>query len=263
MMQGVFLARKKDGTLYYRSSITYRNKHISLGSYDSEEDAGEAYNEALRLIGSSLSVDDYDDFAKLDFKKWVSIVNFRDNGMYIKTPVYLRKKYFEYYLTRNIVLKFDADDLFYYSHHTIMKREGYLFVADYGMQVNILSRYGIRNHAVCGRDYEFANNDIYDYRYGNIVIINRYFGVEQCMRKGKAVYRTKVHITGDYIAGYYRTENEAAIAYNKAVDILKKAGVRKNFPQNYIEDISAKTYAEIYSTIHISKKIMDFKVNML
>ena len=30
MLQGVYTATKKDKTLYYRSSITYKNKHISL-----------------------------------------------------------------------------------------------------------------------------------------------------------------------------------------------------------------------------------------
>ena len=32
-LPGVFTARKKDGTLYYRASITHKKKHISLGSY--------------------------------------------------------------------------------------------------------------------------------------------------------------------------------------------------------------------------------------
>ena len=43
MLPGVYLATKKDGTVYYRSSITYRSKHISLGSFSTEEDAHCAY----------------------------------------------------------------------------------------------------------------------------------------------------------------------------------------------------------------------------
>ena len=36
MPAGVYTAYKKDGTVYYRSSITHKNKHISLGSFSSE-----------------------------------------------------------------------------------------------------------------------------------------------------------------------------------------------------------------------------------
>lgn len=31
--KGVFPARKKNGEVYYRASLTYKRKHISLGSY--------------------------------------------------------------------------------------------------------------------------------------------------------------------------------------------------------------------------------------
>ena len=37
MLPGVYKAARKDGTLYYRCSITYQNKHISLGSFEKEE----------------------------------------------------------------------------------------------------------------------------------------------------------------------------------------------------------------------------------
>ena len=43
---GVTKARKKNGTLYYRSSITVKGRHLSLGIYATEEIAGNAYNEA-------------------------------------------------------------------------------------------------------------------------------------------------------------------------------------------------------------------------
>ena len=39
MPAGVYTAYKKDGTVYYRSSITHKNKHISLGSFSSENEA--------------------------------------------------------------------------------------------------------------------------------------------------------------------------------------------------------------------------------
>lgn len=257
MMQGVFEAYKKDGTKYYRSSITYRNKHISLGSYDKEEQANKAYCEAKDVLEGAADIQEYKEGMCLDFKKWVTLINFRDNKMYIKTPIYLQKKYFEYYLSCDVALKFNVDDLFYYSHHAIMTRNGYMFVADYGMQVNILSRYGIKNHAVEGRDFEFANGDNHDYRYENIVIINKYYGVNRIEKNGRYYYKVKIHVTGDYIVGTYLNEIEAAIAYNKAADILRAAGIHKDFRENYIEDISAIEYASIYNKVKISKSIRE------
>ena len=50
MLKGVYTANKKDGTLYFRSSITYRKKHISLGSYESEIEANKAYLEAEKIL---------------------------------------------------------------------------------------------------------------------------------------------------------------------------------------------------------------------
>ncbi|MGN0161756.1 MAG: hypothetical protein ACI4AQ_10245 [Lachnospiraceae bacterium] len=258
MLQGVFRAVKKDHTEYYRASITYRNKHVSLGSFDTEKQAGKAYREARKLLDGRKHIKDYKTSMQLDFEKWVILVNFRDNAMYIKTPIYLRKQYFEYYLSQDVILKFDVDDLFYYSNHKIMTRNGYMFVADYGMQVNILSRYGIKNHAVEGRDFIFANGDVHDYRYGNVVIVNKYHGVIRIDRKGRYVYKVKIHIRGDYVVGVYDNEITAAIAYNKAADLVREAGILKDFPENYIEDLSAIEYAAIYNKVSISKNLRKF-----
>lgn len=266
---GVFTAVKKDGTEYYRASITYMNKHISLGSYSDSKTAADAYWAAELILrgrdrSSSLSLDfvnriipdiHYPGDCPLSFEKWVILVNLRDNGIYFKTPIYLYKKFFLYFLSQERVLKFDVDDLFYYSTHKIMARNGYLFVNDYGSQTNILSHYGIRSHAVCGRDYIFVNGDKDDFRYGNISIINRYHGVQASIRNGKTLYKVKIHINGDYIVGTYSTENEAAIAYNKAVELLASKGIKRNYLTNYIEDISPIEYAKIYNSIRISKKL--------
>ena len=62
-------------------------------------------------------------------------INVRDNGIYIKNPIYLKKGFFLYYLTEEEILKFDVDDLFYYSEHKIMRRGNHFFVSDFGMQV--------------------------------------------------------------------------------------------------------------------------------
>ena len=58
------------------------------------------------------------------------------------------------------------------------------------------------------------------------------------------------------MVGKYNTENEAAIAYNKAADVLKRNGIDKNYMMNYIEDLSASQYADIYTNIKISPKLM-------
>ena len=260
-MLGVYLGKKKNGEIYYRSSITYMGKHISLGSYSSELEAHYAYKEAHKILQTSdIYIEHYSSSMYLKLEKWVSLINYRDHKIYIKNPIYLKKNYFLYYLSIKEVLKFDIDDLFYYSSHKIMKRNGYLFVADYGMQVNILSRYKIKNYAIPGKDFEFVNGDPTDYRYENINNINPYYGVVSVTKNSKTLFMAKIHIHGDYIIGYYKSMIEAAIAYNKAVDIFHKKGLHKNFFTNYIENLSPKTYADIYSRLKISKKILNYSV---
>ena len=259
LKKGVFIAKKKSGEVYYRASFNYRGKHISIGSYETEDEAHNAYNEAVMLTQTpELGIEDYSDGNRyLSFEKWIVLVNFRDNKLYFKNPIYLKPKYFEYYL-EEWPYKFDVDDLFYYSNHKIMKRGGHLFVADYGMQVNILSRYGIKNFAVVGKDYEFVNGDNYDFRYANIRIINRYNGVTKENLNGREIYVCKIIINGSYIVGRYKNEDEAAIAYNKAIDVLKSKGVEINYTPNYIENMDSKTYLERYEKVKISKKLLNF-----
>lgn len=265
MLTGVYEAVKKNGERYYRASFTYRNKHISLGSFETEEAAHEAYILAGELtIGEKnhLSISDYQTTGRaLSFEKWVVLINFRDNGMYIKNPIYLKRRYFIYYYNEETQLKFDVDDLFYYSEHKIMKRGGHLFVADYGMQVNLLSRYGIKNHAVCGRDYRFVNGDNTDFRYGNIEVMNRYYGVIKEERNGNILYTTKIHVVGDVIVGRYETEEEAAVAYNVAADLLEAKGAKKAYSRNYIEGLSGENYKKLYQNVSIAKKNMLCKID--
>ncbi len=259
MLQGVYTATKKDKTLYYRSSITYKNKHISLGSYESEPEAGRAYSAAASILNSHDSIEDsfYHTYA-LAFDKIVTLINYRDNGMYIKTPIYLRKNYFSYYMDISCELKFDIDDLFYYSEHRILRRQGHLYVNDYGMQVTLLSRYGIQPHAVCGRDYVFVNSDSTDMRYENIKLLNPYHGVEIVKTAGLDKYKTRIHVNGNFVIGTYSTIERAAIAYNKAVDIAHSHGLLKNYHENYIENISPSEYADIYTTVSISDKFVKY-----
>ena len=155
-------------------------------------------------------------------------------------------------------LKFDIDDLFYYSGRKIQKRQGHLFVSDYGMQYSISARYGIKPYAVLGRDYEFVNGDPLDYRYSNIIIHNHYHGVTKIEKNGFCRYRAVIHINGNHAIGIYASEEEAAIAYNKAAALAKAAGICKSFPENYIECLSGKEYTEIYSKIMISERYLSY-----
>ncbi len=254
-LPGVFSATKKDGSTYFRASITHNGKHISLGSFNTEQKASQAYKEASYLLSSDTPIEKHDKNSVLSYNKWISLINFRDNKIYCKTPIYIFSNYFHYYFDKDDYLKFDVDDLFYYSKHTIQRRGGHLFVADFGTQYNILSRYGIKNFAVAGKDYRFVNGDTNDYRYANIEVINKYHGVSKQINRGISYYTAKIHINGDYQIGTYQTEAEAAVAYNKAAIYLKEHGFTKNFPMNYVLELNEIEYATIFNRISISKNI--------
>ncbi len=260
LLKGVSPARKKDGSVYYRASVTYRQKHISLGSFPDAERANAAYKEARHLLDSP-DIPFSTDFRLrvLSFEKYVALMNFRDNHYYFTNPIYAYPRYFLYFLSRELVFKFDTDDLFYYASHKIMRRGGHYFVADYGMQLSLPGRYGIRPYAVPNRDYRFENGDPFDFRYENIVIINRYHGVRLIHRFGRPMYRTLIHIKSSYVVGTYQTEEEAAIAYNKAADILTQNGFRRNFMQNYMEGMSPSIYRSIYSKATVSDTVKNLK----
>lgn len=258
---GVFCARKKNGEIYFRSSLTHKRKHISLGSFSEPEKAHEAYLEGIRLLSDKrLSLIDYSDNSPLSFEKWVCLINYRDNSIYLGSPIYIGQRIIYYYLSPSHVLKFDMDDLFYYSSHKIMCRGRHYFVSDYGMQVNIASRYGIKNYAVQGRDFEFLNGDNTDFRRENIAVRNIYHGLRQSNVNGRTIYNVYIHVRGNLLVGRYENELDAAIAYNKAIDILKRNGVNKNYVPNYIEGISPSKYAEIYSSLAVSKGIVNFRI---
>lgn len=263
-MSGVFKAEKKDGTIYYRSSITFKNKHISLGSYNTELAANRAYLRAKELLESNIKyselsgadiLNEYSRDKTIKFNKFISIINFRDNNIYIKNPIYICKRFFLYFYSPDHVYTFDTEDLFFYASHKIAKRGSHLFVADYGMQINLLSRYGIKSHSVPGRDFIFKNGDPYDFRYSNLEIINQYNGVQAKNTKSGTKYKAIILINGNFIIGTYDTEIEAAIAYNKACDIIKPLFPDRVFRQNIIRSLTPKEYAKIYLTIEVSEKI--------
>lgn len=258
-LPGVYLSVRKDGSVYFRASLTYKRKHISLGSFPTDHAAHLAYLEGLRLLNDTrVTLLEYADHSPLAFDKWVCLINFRDNGIYFGTPIYVGQKQFYYYLSPSRILKFDLDDLFYYSSHKIMCRGNHYFVADYGMQVNLATRYGIKNYAVEGRDFRFLNGDSSDFRRENLEILNLYHGVQKATKNGQLIFTARIHIRGNILIGRYSTEEEAAIAYNKAIDILKKNGCPKNFVPNYIEGMSPSRYADLYTGIKISDRILQY-----
>lgn len=260
-LPGVYETHRKDGTIYYRASITYRNKHISLGSFCDAYQAGRAYEEAGKIISdTSIHINDYASDS-LSFEKWVVLCNFRDNGIYISNPIYVRPNFFYYYFKKDDFFIFSSEDLFYYSAHKIQRRGGHYFVADYGSQINILGRYGIKNHAVLGKDYEFINGNHQDMQYSNIHILNSYHGVSVDASHSSHRFLAKIHVNGYIIIGRYSSAIEAAIAYNKAADILIEAGISKQFPTNYIDGLSAMAYADLYTTISVSPKISQFTLS--
>lgn len=250
---GVYTAKKKDGSIYYRSSVTYKNKHISLGSFDDEETAHKCYLQAQSVVyDDSQTIDGYRADMPLSFDKYVVLVNFRDNEVYIPNPIYVRPKLFYYYFGPGDFLIFSREDLFYYSAHKIQRRGGHLFVTDYGSQINILGRYGIRAHAVPGKDYVFINGNPQDMQYSNIEVINPYHGVRMI---GDGSFETRIHINGYTKVGIYEDAVSAAIAYNKASDILREQGSVRDYATNYIEGLSPRSYAEIYTNVKISDSI--------
>ena len=119
MLPGVFEAKKKDRTIYYRSNLTFKNKHISLGSYDSEAAAHQAYRVASSILTDTASIEDsyYMTYA-LPFEKIVSLINFRDNNMYISTMKKIRN------YIRQQILKL--------AHHVSYIRTKYLAISSLG-----------------------------------------------------------------------------------------------------------------------------------
>lgn len=271
--KGVFISKKKDGSIYYRSSITYKNKHISLGSFDSEALAHNAYKDALNIIENDSitlqSVLDNIDNYTLDFEKIVILCNFRDNGIYSANPIYISGKILYYYFSQVEIFKFDIDDLFYYTEHRIQKRGNHIFTTELGSQINLSSKYGIKNHAVLGKDYIFVNGDNTDFRYSNIQILNEYQGVHLIdnndsyllngKKSKKQLYKTLIHINGNFVVGVYDSKEKAAIAYNKAADILNENGCKINFSRNHINKMTTKKYNSLYENVEISEEIINYK----
>lgn len=261
MAYGIYETTLKNGTKSYRVNFYYAKKHISVGSYSTKEEAHKAFVESQRLYSdNSITIDNFREHIRvITPEKAVSILNHRDNKVHFKTPIYLMQGFFLYFLTGKGTLKFDNDDLFYYSTHRILIHNGHLYVNDYGSQYSLFQRYGIRNYAVQGKDYDFANGDPLDLRYENVIVINPYNGVRVLDNNGMIRYEARIHINGYILIGRYRTVEEAATAYNKAVDYLKSHGSETNYVKNYITDLSSDEYANIYKKIELPLSLQSYR----
>ncbi len=238
----------------YRVYFLYKNQKINLGTYFSLATAKSALNEAKCITKAAAGVPVFDN-TTLDFKKVVCLCNLRDHHTYIKNPIYLFPTYFSYYLSKDIILLFDSKDLFYFSTYKIYRRNNYLYTQDSISQQNLLSRFGIQNHSVLGKDYYFKNQNPYDFRRENLVIINSYKGVSAKKQGDDTFYVTSIYTTNNIVVGHYKTEIEAAIAYNKAIDLLKKQGYDKQYISNDLAYLTRAEYQQIYDQLTISSRL--------
>ena len=68
----------------------------------------------------------------------------------------------------------------------------------------------------------------------------------------------KIHVNGDRIIGRYPTDTEAAVAYNKAADLLQEAGVEIRYTSNYISELSSEEYRRIYHEISFEPRFSNY-----
>jgi hypothetical protein len=254
----IYPVNKKSGIeyqLYYR----YKNRRLYLGTYKTFELASLAFLQAKDLTSSNLLIDSIAELT-LPFNKAVSLINFRDNGVLFKNPIYVCGDYFKYYYSRDIVFLFDNKHLFFFSTNKIAIRGNYIYTQDGITQKNILHRFGIPSHSVAGKDYIFKNNNPYDFRKSNLHIINRYLGVTYTTKNGNPVYVAKIFLNKSIVVGHYTSEVEAAIAYNKAADLLEKH-TQADYLRNEIPYLTKAEYNALYESISLSAYLNSPSIN--
>ena len=92
MPTGVYIAKKKDNTEYYRVSFTFKNKHISLGSFDDIKKAEKVYKNAVAIINNSseymvnpeLHTTTYNASLAIPFDKFIRII--KTDNLWQKHP---------------------------------------------------------------------------------------------------------------------------------------------------------------------------------
>lgn len=237
----------------YKVYFVYFGQKIYLGIFNTYEEAKNILTEANTIMSSPSGLPDFSEFT-LNYKKIICLCNLRDNKTYIKNPIYIYPTYFHYYLSKSSFLIFDLKELFYFSTYKIYKRGSYLYTQDSVSQQSILSRFGILNHSIVGKDYRFRNDNPNDFRQDNIEIINAYKGVTKKEKNNCTLYTSSIYIDKNIVLGHYSSEIEAAIAYNKAIDYLIGTGTTKNFVHNAIPFITKDEYQMIYEKIILSPR---------
>lgn len=239
----------------YKVYFLYEKKKIYLGLYASHEDAQLALKQALEIMQAPFGNLDFM-HSIIDYKKIISLCNFRDHKVYIKNPIYLMNHYFYYYLSKDIILTFDMKDLLFFSTYKINKRGNYLYTQDSISQQSLLNRFGILNHSVPGKDYIFKNGNPYDFRRENLEIINSYKGVSKKVKDDKTFYVASIYTTQPLVLGHYDSEIEAAIAYNKAIDFLTTTySSCRDYIPNTIPFLTKAEYHAIYDRIKLSPRL--------
>ncbi|MGL4345591.1 MAG: hypothetical protein ACRCTE_10360 [Cellulosilyticaceae bacterium] len=237
-------------TVYY----LYKSKKIYIGIYNSEIEAQEAYNYTNRVFREGISIETYSP-GRIAFQKFITLVNFRDHGMFINHPIYVCSGYFKYFFSEEVYLILDLKDLFYFSTYKIYRRGHYLYTSSSHSQQSILTRFGITPKSTYGKDYMFVNGNRYDLRRENIIVLNHYHGVSCKIKDDKPLYTTRIYHEKNIVVGHYTSEIQAAIAYNKAAHILLERGVCRTYPLNTIPYLTQSEYDSLYVSLSLSPRL--------
>ena len=65
------------------------------------------------------------------------------------------------------------------------------------------------------------------------------------------------------MVGLYGSEEEAAVAYNKAADCLNAKGITRDFSPNFVDTLNEDEYANLYENVRVSEKILNLDVQTL
>ena len=111
--------------------------------------------------------------------------------------------------------------------------------------------------------YYFSKNEEYKFDIDDLF----FYSQHKILRRGGRLfvneYGMQTSIFSRYgIPSHGVPGRDFTFANNKAVDLAKRHGIAKNFPENYVEELSAKEYAELYTKIKISKKFLAYLDSM-
>lgn len=245
----------------YRVYYLYKTKKIYIGLYHTYEKALLAYQFIENIFTSSISLKDYTPDCPITFEKFVACINFRDNHMYFKTSIYVQSDHFKYYISPDLYLIFDLKDLLYFSNKRIHKRGDYLYTYIGDQQENILKRFGFNRSMTYLKDYDFLNNNRYDFRRKNIHIINHYYGVSLETKYNKTTYVTRIVLNKkNLVVGHYSSDMLAAIAYNKAVDLVTASSNEYHYSKNTFPFLTRQEYDSLYESLPISKRLTSHSI---